>query len=59
MAYSPTPGHEKIVSVMMAPPIRRPTCSPMTVITGSIAFRRACLKTTRQGTTPLALAVRT
>ena len=42
-----------------APPMRSPTCSPMTVTVGSMALRRACLKITRHGTTPLALAVRT
>ena len=45
--------------MMIAPPISSPACSPITVIVGSMAFLRACLKTTRHGTTPLARAVLT
>src|SRR5215216_3390970 len=53
------PGHAKIVSVMIAPAMTSPTCNPITVIVGNMAFLRACFTITRHGTTPLALAVLT
>src|SRR5206468_58220 len=53
------PGHEKMVSVRMAPASRCPTCSPITVSTGSRAFRSACLKMTARRDNPFASAVRT
>src|SRR5437879_1492470 len=40
------PGHEKIVSVRMAPASRCPTCSRITVSTGSRAYRTARLTLT-------------
>ena len=52
------PGQEKIVSVRIAPASRRPTWSPMTVSTGSSAFRSACRKTTTRRDRPFASAVR-
>ena len=39
----PIPGHENIVSVTMAPASKEPNCSPITVSTGIIALRSACL----------------
>jgi hypothetical protein len=57
--HLPMPGHEKMVSVRMAPPSSSPTCRPMVVITGIMALRRACSPMTRLGLRPLARAVRT
>ncbi len=53
------PGHEKIVSVTIAPVNRNGISRPMLVMTGSSAFRSACLKLTTRAGRPLALAVRT
>ena len=39
--YLPMPGHAKTVSVSIAPPRSEPSCRPMTVVTGSMAFLRA------------------
>ena len=59
MSQFPTPGQEKIVSVKMAPDKSRPTCSPMTVITGISALRSAWMRITCQRGNPFARAVRT
>ena len=53
------PGHEKIVSVRMAPPSSTPTWSPITVTTGISALRRACTDMTCHVGSPFARAVRT
>ena len=53
------PGHEKIVSVTIAPVNRNGISSPMFVTTGSRALRSACLKVTVRPGSPLAFAVRT
>ena len=58
-AYLPMPGQLKTVSVSRAPPSRLPNCRPMTVVTGSIALRSACLMYTEPLERPLARAVRT
>ena len=47
------PGEDVIVPVRM-----RPTCRPITVITGMSALRRACKPITQRGGSPLARAVR-
>lgn len=58
MARYPRPGQEKMVSVMAAPASRLGSVRPSSVMTGSNAFFRACLNTTRDSARPLALAVR-
>ena len=59
MVSLPMPGHEKIVSVTIAPVNRNGISRPMLVMTGSSALRSACLKLTTRAGRPLALAVRT
>ena len=51
------PGHEKIVSVRMAPPSSTPTCRPMVVMTGMSALRSAWTPMTRHGARPLARVI--
>jgi hypothetical protein len=58
MSHLPTPGHEKIVSVRIAPVNSTPTCRPITVMTGISALRNACSATTRRVDRPFARAVR-
>ena len=58
-ANLPMPGQANTVSVKSAPPSRLPNCRPMTVDTGSMALRRACLTLTEPLERPLARAVRT
>ena len=55
----PTPGTANTVSVMTAPPSKRPNCSPVTVTSGSAAFFSACRPITSHSVSPLARAVRT
>src|SRR5215203_4416556 len=55
MVSFPIPGHEKIVSVTMAPVNRNGISSPMFVITGNRALRSACLKLTTRAGSPFAL----
>src|SRR5439155_762595 len=57
MPKVPSPGMAKSVSTTMAPPIRKPTWSPMTVTVGTSAFFSACLSTTGRSARPLARAV--
>ena len=57
-ANLPMPGHANTVSVSSAPPKRLPNCRPMTVDTGSMALRSACLMLTEPFDRPLARAVR-
>ncbi|MNW22211.1 hypothetical protein D3C71_2235680 [compost metagenome] len=57
--HLPMPGQEKIVSVRIAPASMTPTCRPIVVMTGIIAFRSAWTPTTRKADRPLARAVRT
>ena len=51
------PGHEKIVSVTIAPVKRNGISRPMFVTTGSSALRNAWRKITRRSETPFARAV--
>ena len=53
------PGQAKTVSVSTAPASSRPTCRPITVAIGSIAFRSTWRRSTMRGATPFARAVRT
>ena len=57
-ANLPMPGQANTVSVSSAPPRRLPNCRPMTVDTGSMALRSACLMLTEPFDRPLARAVR-
>ena len=57
MPKVPSPGMAKSVSTTMAPPIRKPTWSPITVTVGISAFFSACLNTTGRSARPLARAV--
>src|SRR2546422_922745 len=52
------PGHEKIVSVRIAPARSWPTWSPTTVSTGRSAFQSAWRRTTAVCESPFASAVR-
>jgi hypothetical protein len=51
------PGHEKIVSVMIAPVSRLPNCKAKIVRTGSKAFFSACLTIAELSDKPFARAV--
>jgi len=56
--YRATPGIPKICSSTSDPPISTGTCSPITVMTGIMAFRTPCLSTTACWVRPFARAVR-
>ena len=43
MKYGPTPGHEKMVSVMMAPVTSSGMAMPRRVTTGTRTLRHTCL----------------
>ena len=55
----PTPENANTVSVSTAPEMSRPSCRPMTVVTGSRAFRSTCRRVIVRLSRPLASAVRT
>ena len=54
----PMPGQEKMLSVSRAPHNSEPNCRPITVVTGIMELRSACLLTTLGSMSPLARAVR-
>jgi hypothetical protein len=55
---NPIPGHEKIVSVMMPPPMTKDSARTREVVTGSRALRAACRSRITESGRPLARAVR-
>jgi hypothetical protein len=59
MSSRPTPGHEKIVSVMIVPVSTDPSCSPMIVTTGMRLLRSAWPTTARVALRPRARAAST
>ena len=58
VAYRPSPGQAKTVSVNTAPESRLPKEIPMMVRVGMSAFRNACRSSTRGVGSPFARAVR-
>ena len=59
MINSPMPGQAKIFSTRIAPVSNADSSSPIMVMMGIAALRRACSKITRHSATPLARAVTT
>jgi hypothetical protein len=58
MIRRPRPGMLKTISVTTAPPMRIAVVMPITVTTGTIAFRNAWPTTTTRCESPFARAVR-
>ena len=58
MMRRPIPGMLKTISVTTAPPTRIAIVTPMTVTTGTSAFRKPCTYATTGSGSPFARAVR-
>ena len=56
---SPMPGYEKTYSIVIEPPMMKPSESAISVMIGSSALRKPCLRTIAQFESPLARAVST